>query len=490
MENFSMKSLRIALRAFGLAVATVVVLNGCGGDSGSGPRAVVTVTTVTVSPTTVTIITGATQQLTATTKDANGNTLTGRVVVWSSSDQTKATVSASGLVTAVAVGTATITATSEGQSGTSTATIMPIPVATVTVSPTTPTIITGATQQLSATTKDATGNTLTGRVVAWSSSDQTKATVSASGLVTAVAVGTATITATSEGQSGTANVAIPTPLIGILSSSTTWTVANSPYRLIGDVQVAHGTTLTIQPGVVVHGANKKLVIFGKLSAIGTIASGLSFDSLHVTGGTNTPSQPFLIDVAFARQSRGSIYSPTGNASYGSLILRNSTLTDMGYLYVWYPTADCYIERNTFIRSGGISTGTSDGVKVYVRNNLFVDQTTTYAVENWTSYNGSATVVEFNSFLTTSKVAMRLPSGYTSALLSGTNNYWNTSDVSAIQGMIFDKNDDLASAGVIAFQPILSQPHAGTPTLPGSTGGPSGLSAAHRPVTGPRRAPPR
>jgi hypothetical protein len=67
---------------------------------------------------------GATVQLTATLKDANGNTLTGRTVAWTTSNASFATVnSSSGLVSGVAAGSATITATSEGKSGTSAVTV-------------------------------------------------------------------------------------------------------------------------------------------------------------------------------------------------------------------------------------------------------------------------------------------------------------------------------------------------------------------------------
>ena len=88
------------------------------------------------------------------------------------------------------------------------------PVATVTVSPDTLTLSIGATQQLTATTRDADGNVLTGRSISWSTSDAAIATVSASGVVAAVAAGAATITATSEGQTGTA-------AITVVSASTT-----------------------------------------------------------------------------------------------------------------------------------------------------------------------------------------------------------------------------------------------------------------------------
>src|SRR5712692_8630139 len=171
----------------------------------------VPVASVTLSLASASLTAGRTVQLTATPKDANGNPLSGRVITWTSSAAGVATVSGSGLVTGVAVGSATITATSEGQSGTAAFTVTNVPVAAVTVSPATASVVVGQTVQLTATPKDANGNPLSGRVITWTSSAAGVATVSGSGLVTGVAVGSATITATSEGQSGTAAVTVSVP---------------------------------------------------------------------------------------------------------------------------------------------------------------------------------------------------------------------------------------------------------------------------------------
>jgi hypothetical protein len=83
------------------------------------------VNTVTVTPPSAALMLGVipSQQLTATTKDAHGNTLVGRVVTWSSDNTGVATVSPSGFVTAIGAGSATITALSEGVSGTSSITV-------------------------------------------------------------------------------------------------------------------------------------------------------------------------------------------------------------------------------------------------------------------------------------------------------------------------------------------------------------------------------
>src|SRR5436309_544690 len=163
---------------------------------------------VTVSPASGSARIGATIQLTGVTKDSAGNLLTRRTVNWMTSNNAVATVSASGLVTGVAAGSATITATSEGKSGAAAMTVTNVPVATVTVTPAIASLLMGATVQLTATPKDALGNPLSGRVVTWASDAPGVAAVSGTGLVTGLGIGGVTITATSEGQSGSAAVTV------------------------------------------------------------------------------------------------------------------------------------------------------------------------------------------------------------------------------------------------------------------------------------------
>ena len=173
------------------------------------------VASVEVTPPSATVQAGQTVQLTAILKDANGNLLSGRTVTWSSSNTAVATVDNSGLVSGAAAGSATITATSEGQGGTAAITVTPppppAPVASVTVTPAPASVPTGQTVQLTATLKDANGNTLTGRTVTWASSNPAVATVTGSGLVSGVTAGAATITATSETVSGTSAVTVTAP---------------------------------------------------------------------------------------------------------------------------------------------------------------------------------------------------------------------------------------------------------------------------------------
>src|SRR5207249_89042 len=199
----------------GVAAGSATITATSEGQSGTASITVtVPVASVTVSPASASVPAGQTAQLTATPKDVNGNPLSGRVVTWASSNTSVATVSSSGLVTGKVAGSATITATSEGQSGTSAITVVHVPVASVTVSPSSANVPAGSALQLTATPKDANGNALSGRTITWSSSNTAVVTVSSSGLVTGIVAGSATITATSEGQSGTAAITVTPPSAG------------------------------------------------------------------------------------------------------------------------------------------------------------------------------------------------------------------------------------------------------------------------------------
>jgi uncharacterized protein YjdB len=165
------------------------------------------VSSVVVTPETATLTVGQSQQLDAKTYDAGGSELNGRTITWSSSNEDVASVSSTGKVLGVAPGSATITATSEGKRDKATITVV-APVGAVVVSPDSISVVIGKTSTLTATVKDANGNTLNGRSVTWKSSNTGVATVDENGVVTGVAAGTASVTATSEGKSGSAKVVV------------------------------------------------------------------------------------------------------------------------------------------------------------------------------------------------------------------------------------------------------------------------------------------
>lgn len=194
------------------------------GQSGSASVSVtqVPVALVQVTPAADSIAVGSKVQLTAVAKDASGAILSGRAMTWSSSNAQIAVVAA-GLVTGVAAGNAAIVVSVEGKADTAMITVTVVPVvsvASVRVSPAAVSLPVATAVQLTATPADATGAALSGRVITWSSSNPLAATVSASGLVTTLAEGSAQITATCEGRSGSATITVTAaPPVGTCGAS-------------------------------------------------------------------------------------------------------------------------------------------------------------------------------------------------------------------------------------------------------------------------------
>ena len=180
----------------------------CGGDSATAPEPA-RPTTVTVSPATRELTAlGTTVQLSAEVRDQNARVMAGATVTWTSSANSVATVDASGLVTVAGNGTATITASVGSASGSAVVTVMQS-VASVEVSPSVYELTAlGQTVQLTAEAFDENGHAVSGAEFSWESSDAAVATVDAGGLVTAVAEGVATITASAGSAQGTAEITV------------------------------------------------------------------------------------------------------------------------------------------------------------------------------------------------------------------------------------------------------------------------------------------
>jgi len=185
-------------------LAAALLLTGC---QASVAPVIPPVASVLISPDTATVIARATLQLQAVLLDSSGHPLSGRAVHWTSSDPFLATVSSTGLVTGVGHGSVIVTATAEQRSGTAHLTVF-APVASVTVDQGDQTIVVGGAVQLSATPHDWRGVALAARVVSWSSSDAGTVAVTPAGVATGHAPGTGVLTATSEGQAGSATITV------------------------------------------------------------------------------------------------------------------------------------------------------------------------------------------------------------------------------------------------------------------------------------------
>ncbi|MDR3541225.1 MAG: cell wall-binding repeat-containing protein [Desulfosporosinus sp.] len=176
--------------------------------SNDPPNTVYPVTGITLNSSTVALTAGGTlYPLVSTIAPSNA---TNTQVNWSTSNASIATVSSSGVVTPVGAGTATITVTSESGVFTASSVVTVAPATTVkvtgvTLDKSTLNLIKGGTQTLTAT---LTPITATNKLVVWSTSNPGIATVTQSGVVTAVGIGPVVITATSVNGGYTASSSI------------------------------------------------------------------------------------------------------------------------------------------------------------------------------------------------------------------------------------------------------------------------------------------
>ncbi|MEO8199587.1 MAG: protein kinase, partial [Gemmatimonadota bacterium] len=208
--------------AGGLVTATapgqVTITGSCEGQTAQCELTIspVAVAAVVVAPANGSLEAGDTLQLSATLRDAQGKPVTGRSVVWTSSAPALAGVSADGLVAGSIPGTARITATCEGKAGASSVTVTAAPVSSITLEPSALSLQVGGMADIGTIVRDGRGRVVAGRPVSWQSQSPAIATVSDTGIVKALAAGTAHVAATCEGKTATLVVTIaPIPVAAI-----------------------------------------------------------------------------------------------------------------------------------------------------------------------------------------------------------------------------------------------------------------------------------
>lgn len=192
-------------------------------------------TSITVAPPDAQLIVGQLGQYAVTGHytDGSAHGLTDQVV-WSTSDAGIATVNTTGVVTAVAPGTATITATRGVFTSSATLTVMPQAVVSAALVFSNPQVVVGRTFQLQAigTLNDGSTRDVTGQAV-WASSAPAIATVSATGLITGVSAGQATMTGTLGGIVVTTQVTVTAQPRSLTSLSL---APGATQRVVGEVQ--------------------------------------------------------------------------------------------------------------------------------------------------------------------------------------------------------------------------------------------------------------
>ena len=218
-------------------------------------------TSISLSETDVTICTGNTLQLAAT---VSPSTTSNPSVTWSSSKTSVATVSSIGLVTAKSTGTAVITAkTADGSNLSASCNVTVKQLSTsISLNKTSATLYLDQTVQLTATVSPSNA---TDKSVVWSSSDNSVATVTSTGLVTAIAPGNAVITATTvDGSNLSATCAIT-----VKAYVTSLTLDQT------DVTILEGDTIVLTPTILpAYATDKNIYWSSSNTGVATVNNGV------------------------------------------------------------------------------------------------------------------------------------------------------------------------------------------------------------------------
>ncbi len=355
----STNSLRSLVKLSSLALPIALIsITGCG-----SPAAITKTTkslnSISITPSNPSISVNATEQFTATGNYSDGSTANlSSSATWASSNQADATVNGTGVATGVAAGSTTITASMSGVTGSTTLTVTAgaVTVTSIAVLPTSPSIITGATQQFTATATYSNGST--GNVTAsatWISTNTTVATVNSAGLATADSPGSTTISATLSGQVGSATLTVVAPTLTAIAvtpsdpsfangatqqftatatysnnttanvtSSVTWSSSSTPVATISSGGLATG-----QGGGTSTISATMSSVTGSTTATVTVSGTANITTFHVdTNRSGLNDQETILTPAnVAPATFGKLFScPVDGYVYGApLILSNQTI---------------------------------------------------------------------------------------------------------------------------------------------------------------------
>jgi len=287
---------------------------------------VISVTGVSLDYSSLTITEGDSQALTATVSPINA---TDKSVTWSSSNSSVATVSSTGVVTGKAAGNATITVktTDGGKTATCAVTVKAktIAVTGVSLDKTALSMTVGDTQTLTATIIPSNA---TNKSISWSTSNSSVATVSSSGVVTAKAAGTATITVkTSDGgKTATCSVAVQSKTVSVtgvsLNNTSLSMIVGETQRLYATVSPSNATNKT----VTWSSSNTSVVSVTSLGVLLANAAGSAIITVKTNDGGKTAKCTVTVSNATVSVTGVSLDKTSLSMTVGETQTLSATIT--------------------------------------------------------------------------------------------------------------------------------------------------------------------
>ncbi len=286
-----------------------LTLVGCGSEGTSAtptPIPAPTLSTLSVTPGSLSVFEGDSAQLTASGIDTQGRPITLQGLTWSSSNTSVVSVSSIGVVRALSVGSASVIAASGGKIGAASVQVSRAPARLssiqASISPTA--LLVGSSANISLTGRDQYGQPFVPVAPTFSSNNTAVASVTSAGLVSGVAPGNATITVASAGVSTTVSVSVSSGVAtqlriarlaagamngGVMSSQPVIELRDAqgnlaPASTVVTVEVGQGGTLT---GTLAQNAVNGVATFTGLGIRGTAGTSvvLTFRAAQLTPQT-------------------------------------------------------------------------------------------------------------------------------------------------------------------------------------------------------------
>lgn len=331
------------------------------------------VTSIEITPQAKMMYVGATQTMTATVLPADADNST---IIWMSSDSEKATVSKKGVVTALASGTVRIYAMTEnGVSDFYSIQIVDVEVQDIVLNISKVTLTIGDKQQASVTFEP---ENATNKTVTWSSSDESIATVSEDGLITAIAEGSTTIMVTTANAiSKIITVTVKSDVVAVESVSVT------PLTLAMNI----GDTETISASVSPDDATNKTIAWessnvnvATVSSAGVVTAVGEGTTTITASSANGKTATTEVSVSYRKLSTVSFDTET-------VSLAESESSDLSSMLVLNPLAT---EVDTIIWSVNSSNATVDEDGVLVNKLAYGTETVTVTAEVTDMYGTTKT----------------------------------------------------------------------------------------------------
>ncbi len=290
---------KLVYSLFFALILSLLAIAGCGGAASSGPgTAQKVLVSIAASPATADISVGASEQFhaTATYSDSSTADVTA-AATWTDANGKVASITPAGMATALAAGSTTITATMDSVSGSASLTVPAVAktVTAVAVTPATATIDAGATQQFKATATYSDNSTADVTASAtWTSSNAAITKVNASGLASAFAAGSATITATAGGIGGNATVTVAASATKTLTSiavtpATPSILAGATQQFVATATYSDSTTANVTTSATWTSSNAAVATITPAGLASGVAAGSSTITATLSGVAGTTS---------------------------------------------------------------------------------------------------------------------------------------------------------------------------------------------------------